>query len=49
MDDLLYNTPDVTVAFREVEGTELRRRLIVVGVRLELNIANKSRSNIYIE
>ena len=36
MDDLLHNTPDVTVAFRKVKGAELRRRLVVVGVRLEL-------------
>ena len=36
MDDLLHNTPDVAVALREVEGTELGRRLVVVGVRLEL-------------
>lgn len=35
VDDLLHNTPHVTVALREVEGTELRRRLVVVGVRLE--------------
>jgi hypothetical protein len=35
VDDLLHNTPDVTVALREVERTELGRRLVVVGVRLE--------------
>ena len=39
MDDVLHNTPNVTVTFREVEGTELRRRLVMVGVRLELEIA----------
>ena len=39
MDDLLHNTPDVTIALREVEGTELGRRLVVVGVRLELQVA----------
>ncbi len=36
MDNLLHNTADVAIALREVEGTELRRRLVVVGVRLEL-------------
>lgn len=41
VDDLLYNTPDVTVALREVEGTELRRRLVVVGMRLELNVGKQ--------
>ena len=36
VDDLLHNTPDVAIALREVEGAELSRRLVVVGVRLEL-------------
>ena len=36
MNDLLYNTLDVAIAFREVEGAELRRRLVVVGVGFEL-------------
>ena len=39
VDDLLHNTPNVAVTLREVEGTELGRRLVVVGVRLELEIA----------
>ena len=38
VNDLLYNTADVAIALREVEGTELGRRLVVVGVRLELDI-----------
>ena len=45
VDDLLHNTPDVTVALGEVEGTELSRRLVVVGVRLELEIAKRVRSS----
>ena len=36
VDDLLHNTLDVAIAFREVEGAELRRRLVVVGVGFEL-------------
>ena len=46
MDDLLHNTPDVTIALREVEGTELRRRFVVVGMRLELDIENKGWSSV---
>ena len=38
VDDLLDYAPDVAVALREVEGTELGWRLVVVGVRLELDI-----------
>lgn len=38
MDDLLYDALDVAVALRKVEGAELRRRLVVVGVRLELHV-----------
>jgi hypothetical protein len=41
VDDLLHNTPNITVTLREVEGTELRRRLVVVGVRLELEVAKQ--------
>ena len=36
MDDLLHDTLNVAIALRKVEGAELRRRLVVVGVRLEL-------------
>ena len=39
VDDLLHDTLDVTIALSEVESTELGRRLVVVGVRLELEIA----------
>lgn len=39
MNDLLYNTLNVAVALCEVERTELRRRLVVVGMRLELQVA----------
>ena len=43
MDDLLHDTLDVAVALRKVEGAELRRRLVVVGVRFELKkFVNKS-------
>ena len=38
MDDLLHYAPDVAIALREVEGTELRRRLVVMGVRLKLDV-----------
>ena len=37
MDDLLYNTLDVSIAFGEVERAELGRGLVVVGVRFELD------------
>ena len=36
VDDLLHNTLNVAIAFREVEGAELGRGLVVVGVRFEL-------------
>lgn len=42
MDDLLHDTPDVTIAFRKVERTELSGVLVVVCVRLELNAPNPS-------
>lgn len=41
VNDLLHNTPDVAIAFREVEGAELGRRLVVVGMRLELSDENR--------
>ena len=37
MNDLLHNTLDVAIALRKVEGAELRRRLVVVGVGFELD------------
>ena len=37
VDDLLHNTLDVAIALRKVEGAELRRRLVVVGVGFELD------------
>ena len=37
MDNLLHNTLDVAIALRKVEGAELRRRLVVVGVGFELD------------
>ena len=46
--DLLHNPADVAIALREVESTELGRRLVVVDVRLELQVRNctaKSRLN----
>lgn len=36
MNDLLYDALDVAIALREVEGAELGRGLVVVGVRFEL-------------
>jgi hypothetical protein len=41
VDDLLHNTPDVTIAFSEVEGTEPSGGLVVVDVGLELFMARK--------
>ena len=41
VDDLLHNTLNVAVALCEVERTELRRRLVMVGVRLELWVAQR--------
>ena len=37
VNDLLYNTLDVSIAFGEVERAELGRGLVVVGVRFELD------------
>lgn len=37
MDDFFDNTPDVAIAFGEIEGTKLGGGLVVVGVRLELD------------
>ena len=39
VDDLLYNTLDITIALCKVERTELCWRLVVVRVRLELWVA----------
>ena len=36
MDDLLHNALNVAIALRKVEGAELGRVLVVVGVGLEL-------------
>ena len=36
MDDLLHYTLYVAIALRKIEGAELRRRLVVVGVGFEL-------------
>lgn len=41
VDDLLHNTLDVAIAFREVEGAELGRSLVVVRVGLELEAGTK--------
>ena len=38
VDDLLYDTPNVAIAFRKVERAEGSWRLVVMGVRLELDI-----------
>lgn len=37
MNDFFDNTPNVAIAFGVVEGTKLGGRLVVVGVRLELD------------
>jgi len=36
VDDFFYDTPNVAIALCIVEWAELGRRLVVVGVRLEL-------------
>lgn len=45
MDDLLHNAADVAIALREVEGTQLSGRLVVVRVRTELNIETTRSGN----
>ena len=42
MNDLLHDTTDVAIALCKVERTELCRRLVVVGVRLELRVSQSS-------
>ena len=37
VDDVLYDAPDVTIAFCKVEVAQTGRRFIVVGMRLELD------------
>ena len=48
MYDLLYNTPDVAIALRKVEGTELRRGLVMMGMRLELSTENSWLGTVYL-
>jgi hypothetical protein len=37
MDDLLHNSPDVSISLGEIKSTELGGVLVQVGVRFELN------------
>ena len=48
MYDLLYNTPNVAIALRKVEGAELRRGLVMMGMRLELSTENSWSGMVYL-
>lgn len=46
MDDLLHDTLDVAITLREVEGAELRRGLVEVGMGFELLTIRPTQRNV---